>query len=475
MLKLFNSLTRQLEEFSARGGPLPAGQAGASGGKHPIVGLYTCGPTVYNYAHIGNLRTYVFEDVLRRVLAYNGFKINHVMNMTDVGHLSGDQDFGDDKMEKEGGDTSEIMALAKKYTNAFLSDIEKINILKADVIAPATEHIPEQIEMIKILIEKNFAYETELAIYFDVTKASDYPKFSNQKLEDMKVGARFDVVIDKNKKHPADFALWFKLAGKYKNHILQWDSPWGRGFPGWHIECSAMSRKYLGQPFDIHTGGVDHLFPHHPNEIAQSEAAFGVPLANYWLHGEHLLLNEGRMGKSVGNFITLQTLIDKKFNPLAFRYLALTTHYRSRLNFSWESLQGAQNALNNLYQEVSSFDQAKVGCTQFEEDFLNAVNDDLDTPKALAIMWDLVKTDKFPTSAKLQTLLKFDEVLGLKLKETWDMAKKVPASVNKLVVEREAARQSKDFKKSDELRSQIEKQGYLLEDTLDGYKLKKKF
>src|SRR3989344_4865461 len=251
MLKLYNSLTRKTEEFSAIGGS-------ASGGKPTVVGLYTCGPTVYNYAHIGNLRTYVFEDVLRRTLLYNGYQVKHIMNITDVGHLSGDQDFGDDKMEKEGGDAKEILDLAKKYTEAFLADIKTLNILQADELAPATEYIPDQIKLIEKLFEKGFAYETELAIYFDVSKLTDYPKLTNQKLSDMKVGARSDVVIDKNKKHPPDFALWFKLAGKYKNHILQWDSPWGKGFPGWHIECSAISTKFLGQPFDIHTGGVDH-------------------------------------------------------------------------------------------------------------------------------------------------------------------------------------------------------------------------
>ncbi len=461
MLRLFNSLTHKAEEFQ----PI----------KPKTVGLYSCGPTVYNFAHIGNLRTYVFEDILRRILIYNGYRVSHVMNITDVGHLSGDQDFGDDKMEKQGGQAEEILALAKKFTDAFLADLKTLNILLADKLPTATGHIPEQIEIIKILLDKGLAYETELAIYFDVTKAAGYPKLTNQKLSEMKVAAREDVVVDTNKHHPADFALWFKLAGKYQNHILQWDSPWGKGFPGWHIECSAMSREYLGQPFDIHTGGVDHLFPHHPNEIAQSEGAFSVPLANYWLHGEHLLVNDGKMAKSAGTFITLQDIVDKKFNPLAFRYLVLTTHYRSRLNFTWESLQGAQNALNNLYEEISTFDVAKVGCAQFEEDFLNAVNDDLNTPQALAIMWDLIKTAEFPTSAKLQTLLKFDQILGLRLKEVWTTARAIPANVKKLVADRELARQNKDFQKSDKLRKQIEAVGFILEDTVDGYKLKKKF
>jgi len=374
MLKFYNTLNHKTEEFK----PIKANE----------VGLYTCGPTVYNFAHIGNLRTYIFEDILRRALVFAGFKVKHVMNMTDVGHLSGDQDFAEDKMEKEGGSAAEIMALAKKFTRAFLEDSNTLNILQADIIAPATEHIPEQVDLIKILLEKGFAYETELAIYFDVPKFPNYSRLSGQKIEDKKVGARSDVVIDPNKKHPADFALWFKLAGRYKNHILRWESPWGLGFPGWHIECSAMSRKYLGQPFDIHTGGVDHITIHHSNEIAQSEAAFGVPLANYWLHGEHLVVNEGRMGKSEGNFITLSTLIEKGINPLAFRYLVLTSHYRSKLNFTWDSLQAAQNALNNLYEEISSFDKAEGSADQFESVFRDAINDDLNTPQALAVVWD---------------------------------------------------------------------------------------
>jgi cysteinyl-tRNA synthetase len=461
MLRLFNSLTKKLEEFK----PIQENK----------VGFYSCGPTVYNYAHIGNLRTYIFNDTLRRILSYTGFEVRHVMNITDVGHLSGDQDFGEDKMEKEGGDIREIMALAKKYTDAFLEDIEALNILKADIIAAATEHIPDQIEIIKLLLEKGAAYETDLAIYFEVTKAKDYPKLSNQKLEDMKVGARSDVVVDSNKKHPADFALWFKLAGKYKNHILRWESPWGLGFPGWHIECSAMSRKYLGQPFDIHTGGVDHLFPHHPNEIAQSETAFEAPLANYWLHGEHLLLHEGkRMGKSEGNIITLKTLVEKGFNPLSFRYLTLTTHYRSKLNFTWESLAAAQNALNNLYQEISTYDPASEVAAQYDEEFSKALENDLDTPKALAVMWDLVKSE-LPSSVKLATLIKFDSVLGFKIKEIWEAAKAIPDIVKKLADDREAARKEKDWVRADELRRAIEANGYLVEDTLDGIRIKKKF
>lgn len=467
MLKLYNSLTRKLEEFSAIG-------VSISGGKPVTVGLYTCGPTVYNFAHIGNLRTYLFEDVLKRVLIYDGFAIKHVMNITDVGHLSGDQDFAKDKMEKEGGNAKEILDLAKKYTDAFLMDLKTLNILQADILAPATEHIGDQIKLIEKLFDKGFAYETELAVYFDVSKFPNYGQLTSQKMEEKKVGARADIVIDKNKKRPVDFALWFKLAGKYKNHILRWESPWGLGFPGWHVECSAMSNKYLGQPFDIHAGGVDLKFPHHTNEMAQSEAAEAKPLANYWLHGEHLLINEGRMGKSEGNLLALQTLVDKGFNPLAYRYLVLTSHYRSKLNFTWDSLSAAQNALNNFYQEISIYDPAKVGCAEYEQHFLDAVNNDLDTPKALAIVWDMIKSE-YPGSAKLQSLIRFDSVLGLKIKEVWEAAKATPDVVRKLVDEREEARKAKDFIRSDELRCAIESNGYIVEDTVDGVRVKKKF
>ena len=461
MLKLFNSLSRKIEEFQ----PIKPNQ----------VGFYICGPTVYNDAHIGNLRTMLMADILRRALEYNGFQVNEVMNITDVGHLTSDNDTGEDKMEKNAKNEADVLAIAKKYTDNFLNDLGALNIELPSKMPKASEHVPEQIEMIKTLIAKGFAYESDEAVYFDVAKFPQYNKLVGQNLDDMKLGARQEVVKDPKKKNPVDFVLWFKAVGRYQNHILKWPSPWQEGFPGWHIECSAMSRKYLGDNFDIHAAGIDLKFPHNTNETAQSESANGKPFANYWIHGEHLLINEGRMGKSEGNFITMQTLVEKKFNPLAFRYLVLTTHYRSKLNFTWESLAAAQNALNNLYQEVSSFAEPKVGCAQFEQNFLEAVNNDLDTPKALAILWDLIKTGEFPTSAKAQTLFKFDQIFGLKIKETWELAKKIPESVKKLIDERESARTAKDFTKSDDLRKQIETAGFFLEDTVDGYKLKKKY
>lgn len=460
MIKLYNSLTRKIEEFK----PIAPKR----------IGFYICGPTVYNNAHIGNLRTMIFGDVLRRVFEYNGYKVNQVMNITDVGHLTSDGDTGEDKMEKNAKNIEEYLSIAQKYTESFLNDLRALNIEWPGELPKASEHVKEQIEMIKTLIEKGFAYQSDEAVYFDVSKFPKYNKLTGQNLVDMKLGARQDVVMDLKKKNPNDFVLWFKTIGRYAHHIMRWDSPWGEGFPGWHIECSAMSKKYLGDNFDIHAAGIDLKFPHNTNEIAQSESANGKPYANYWAHGEHLLINDGRMGKSEGNFITLQTLIDKDFSPLAFRYLVLTTHYRSKLNFSWESLQGAQNALNNLYQEISTFDQANGAAEKFEEQFAAAVNDDSNTPQAVAVAHDLIRSSQ-SSSAKLASLLKFDGVLGLKIKETWEAAKIIPDTVRKLVEEREVARKTKDFKKSDELRTAIESAGYILEDTVDGFKIKKKF
>ncbi len=460
MIKLFNSLTRKIEEFQ----PIEPGK----------VGLYTCGPTVYNYAHIGNLRTMLMGDILRRTLEYNGLAVKQVMNITDVGHLTSDGDSGEDKLEKNAKTLSDVQDVIQTYTEAFLNDLKALNIENPTNLVKATEHIAEQIEMVKELIEKGFAYESTDAVYFDVTKFPSYTQLTGQNLDQMMLGARQEVVKDPNKKSPYDFVLWFKAVGRYENHIQRWESPWGVGFPGWHIECSAMSRKYLGNHFDIHTGGIDLKFPHHTNEIAQSESANDEKFVDVWLHGEHLLINEGRMGKSEGNFIGLKEVLEKGFNPLAYRYLVLTSHYRSKLNFTFDSLQAAQNALNNLYAEISTYDPAQGEVIEFEEKFLEAVNSDLDMPQAIAILHDLIKSEQ-PSSAKLATLIKFDEVLGLKIKEVWEAAKVIPETVRELVDQREAARKEKDFIRSDELRRAIESNGYIVEDTLDGFRIKKKF
>lgn len=504
MLKLYNTLSRKIEDFC----PIRPGQAS----------LYTCGPTVYNFAHIGNLRTYIFEDVLRRVLEYDGYKVKHAMNITDVGHLTSDGDVGEDKLEvgarREGKGPLEI---AKSYEAKFFEDLQALNIQLPRQVLRATDAIEQQIEIIRLLEDKGFTYQDESAIYFDTSKFSDYGKLSGQSLADKKTGAREEVVVDSRKKNPQDFVLWFFLTGRYKAHILHWPSPWGQGFPGWHIECSAISRELLGQPFDIHTGGVDHIGTHHTNEIAQSEGAFGVPLAKVWMHGEFLLIDAGRMGKSENNFITLDTLKAKGFSPLDFRYLCLTAHYRSQLNFTWESLQAARTTLNKLYdfvrtaspphegelparpaggegvvenlksiatfplldkgQPVSFPPLAKgglrggIGCAGFEADFLKAINDDLNTPEALSVVWKLIGNSEYPKTAKMTSLLKFDRVLGLGLDNP--PITEIPAEIKRLMQEREAARLSKDFAKSDELRKQISALGFEVEDTPSGPKLKK--
>ncbi len=479
---LYNTLARAKEVFT----PLRKGR----------VGFYACGLTVYDFAHVGNLRTYIFEDILRRVLTYNGYLVRHAMNITDVGHLVGDGDEGEDKLEvgarREGKNPLEI---AKFYTDKFFEDTDKLNIIRPSKVLPATKTIKEQIAIIKILEKKGFTYRGEQAIYFDTSKLEDYGKLSGQKLSEKISGARKEVVSDKDKKHPADFALWFFLAGRYKNHILHWPSPWGEGFPGWHIECSAISRKLLGQPFDIHSGGVDHIGTHHPNEIAQSEAAFGVPLAHYWLHGEFMLVDGAKMSKSLGNFITLDKVAEK-FNPLAFRYLALTAHYRSQLNLTWESLEAAQSALNNLYQQTRDLTQESAfGWTLskflrglglitkktaaalktmavYTEKFRERVNDDLDTPGALAITWQMLADQTLPAAARKELLLRFDRVLGLGLARIRPIA--VPAHVKELAREREEARAAKDWPRADKLRQQIESAGWLIEDTPEGPKLVKK-
>ena len=458
MLKLYNTLSRKIEDFE----PI-----------NETVRLYTCGPTVYNYAHIGNLRTYIFEDLLKRGMLYDGFKVKHAMNITDVGHLVGDADEGEDKLEvgakREGKNPLDI---AKFYTEKFFQDTDALNIIRPDIVISATQTIPEQIEIIKILEQKGFAYKGEQAVYFDTSKLSDYGKLSGQKLSDKKTAAREEIIIDKDKRHPADFALWFFLTGRYKDHILKWNSPWGKGFPGWHIECSAISRKALGQPFDIHCGGVDHIGTHHANEIAQSEAAFGVPLANVWMHGEFLLIDNGRMGKSEGNFITLDTLKEKGFSPLDYRYMCLQAHYRTQLNFTWEGLEGARSARLRLTSFVESDEPRSIGVHEYDNLFSQQVDDDLNISAALGIAWKMLDDEKIPAQFKIKSLLKFDKVLGLNLGKLENIS--IPKNIEDLLLQRETSKKQKDFKKSDELRKQIEDLGYEVMDTPEGQKVKKK-
>ena len=457
MLKLYNTLSRKKEEFK----PLKR-----------TVSLYTCGPTVYGYAHIGNLRTYLFEDILKRILRFNGYKVKHVMNITDVGHLTGDRDMGEDKLEKEGkAKKQSVWELANKYTRAFTDDIKKLNILPPDEMPKATGYIKEQIKFVKLLEKKGYTYKTSDGVYFNTSRIKDYGKLARLNIKGLEEGAR----VEKNpeKKNPTDFALW-KFAKKGEKRQMEWKSPWGKhSFPGWHVECSVLSTKFLGQPFDIHAGGVDLIPVHHTNEIAQSEAAYSKPLSNYWLHGEFLVLNEGRMGKSEGNTETLNGLIKRGYNPLVYRYFVLGAHYRAKLNFTFEALDGASRSLENLYHDVALLgvlakkDKKRSVSKTYEKRFQEAINDDLNMPQALSITYDLIADNKISAGEKRASLFKFDKVLGLNLKIA-DKLAKPPAKIKKLAEEREALRSNKQFTKADALRDRVEKLGYILEDTPKG-------
>ncbi len=476
MIQLYNTFTRQLENFT----PI----------KKNRVGLYTCGPTVYNFAHIGNLRTYIFEDILKRTLSYNGYKVKHVMNITDVGHLTSDADVGEDKMEKgaarEGKTAWEI---AEFYTQTFREDLEELNIIPADKWPRATDHIREQIKLVKRLEKKGFTYRTADGVYFDTSKLADYGKLAGFIKEDLRAGARVDIG---DKKNVTDFALW-KFSPPLQKRQMEWKSPWGVGFPGWHIECSAMAVKYLGRPFDIHCGGIDLVPVHHTNEIAQSEAAYGKPLSNLWMHGEFLVIPGGnKMAKSGDNFITLQTLKDKGISPLAYRFFCLQTHYRKPLTFSWEALEGAQAGLNNLYKEAANyfghaFEYDKKGYEKwikegqedrdyalFKDQFCKSVNNDLNTPEALKFLWGHLRTSQPQASITAAKLEEADKILGLKIMES---AKKItehrsltqyPAKVGEIISLRNLARAVKDWTKSDELRKKLEQMGYEVKDTKSG-------
>lgn len=462
-LKLFNTLGRREEGFQ----PIHDNE----------VRLYTCGPTVYQYAHIGNLRTYIFEDILHRVLEYNGYQVKHVMNITDVGHLTSDADEGEDKVEMSAREQRKsAWELAELYTQAFFKDTERLNILKPHIVCKATDHIFEQIALIKKLEAKGFTYRTSDGIYFDVSKFPNYGELAGQSLEEKEVGVR--VEVNPEKRHPADFALW-KFSPKDQKRQMEWDSPWGWGFPGWHIECSAMSTKYLGQPFDIHCGGVDHIPIHHSNEIAQSEAAGGVKMANFWLHAEFMTVEGRRMGKSEGNAYLVEDLIVRGFDPLAFRYLCLNTHYRIQLNFTWQALEGAQTALERLREHVRNAREnggdptkGKISAEACAR-FLEAINDDLNMPQALGVVWDFVRSQQ-SLSDKLATLFDLDRVLGFQLSEVQREAESIPPEVQELLAQREAARRQKNFKEADALRAKIAQLGYEVIDTPQGPKTKKR-
>jgi len=451
-LKLFNTLTRKKEIFK----PI----------KNKTVGIYTCGPTVYWYQHIGNLRSYVFSDILKRVLIYDGYKTKHVMNVTDVGHLTSDADEGEDKMEKAAqSEHKTAKEIADYYWGIFRQDFKKLNIIEPNIWPKASEHIKEQIDLIKKLEKKGFIYKTSDGIYFDTSKLKNYGELANLKNQKLEAGKRIDLG---EKKNITDFALW-KFSEKPGTRQQEWTSPWGVGFPGWHLECSAMSMKYLGEHFDIHTGGIDHIPIHHTNEIAQSEAATGKTFVNYWLHGEFLTSQGGKISKSKGGLFTLSELTEKGFKPLAYRYLLLTAHYRTPLNFSLQSLQEAQNGYERLKNVISEIKDDKKTDKKYLAEFEKAIDNDLDMPKALSILWKLVRDKN--AQGKINAIKEMDKVLGLDLLKKEEI--KIPKNIQELIAEREKARKNKDFKKSDELRERIKTLGYTIEDTSDGPKVKK--
>jgi len=466
-LHFYNTHFRKLEEFV----PINPKE----------VTLYTCGPTVYFDAHIGNLKIYVEWDLLTRSLKYLGYGVKRVMNTTDVGQMTSDADLGEDKMmkalkrEKEKGKEITGQEIADMYTELFLHDADSLNIERPTVISPATKHIPEMIALIKMLEEKGFAYKTEHAVYFDVSKFPKYFEFSGQKLDDKNVGVRDEVVVDPDKRNPADFRMW-QLD---QESVMMWDSPWGKGFPGWHIECSAMAMKYLGDTIDIHTGGIDHITIHHPNEIAQSEAATGKPLAHYWLHGEFLKVNNKKMSKSAGTFYVLKDIIDKGFDPLDFRYFALQAHYRFPQNFTWESLEGARSARQLINEQAAillTLTHEKtlpdVSGHELKERFAAFLADDLNSPGALSVMWEVVKRKELPNEVRLALLFDFDQVLGLRLEKTdtiyTEFSKDEIAEINELLNDRENAKKAKDWSKADELRNRLTEESVRIIDTPAG-------
>ena len=466
-LTFYNTLTRKKEEF------------------HSIdenrVRMYSCGPTVYSYAHIGNFRTYIFMDTLRRVLKYNGYELKHVMNITDVGHLESDADEGEDKMEKAARkEKKDPYEIANFYTKIFLKDMEKLNIDKPEIITKATENISQMIEYVKEIIKNGYAYETSKGIYFDISKLDKYPVLSNRKLDDQIAGARVDV--DPEKKNPYDFALWIKAP---ENHIMKWESPWGLSYPGWHLECSTMGRRFLGEEFDIHTGGVDHIPTHHENEIAQSKGATGKIPAHVWMHCEYLQVDGGKMSKSLGNTYTISQLEEKGISPLAFKLFCFTAHYRNKLNFTFEGAYGAQKALERLYDSyiknangVDDVDEDII--KEYEKRFLEYINDDMNMPGAMSVVWEIARNTK--KSIKFaDLLLKFDKVLGLDMKNAenyllefkHEESEGLPEEIKALVEERKQARAEKNWAKSDEIRDRIISLGYSIKDTKDGIIVKK--
>ncbi|WP_070969468.1 cysteine--tRNA ligase [Vibrio sonorensis] len=451
-LQFFNTLGRTLSDFVSI--------------EENKVGFYACGPTVYDYAHIGNLRTYILVDTLRRVLEMNGYDVTHVMNITDVGHLVSDGDTGEDKMEKGSRKLNKsAWEIALYFEKAFFKDLKKLNIKHPTVVCRATEHIQEQIEFILELEEKGFTYKTPDGIYFDTEKLPDYGKLALLDKAGLEAGIR---VAMAEKRNPTDFALW-KFSGSTKRQ-MEWPSPWGVGFPGWHIECSAMAEKYLGKTFDIHLGGEDHIPVHHTNEIAQCEAKNGTIQANYWMHGYFLQLNKEKISKS-GVSMRLDSVLERGYNPLAYRYLTLTSHYRSHLNFTWEGVSGAQTALRRLKKKIALLPDGGKRDDGFVKQFFEHINRDLNMPKALSLVWKLLDSDVAPANKKA-TLLWFDQVFGLELDKE-ELEEKIPQHIVKLADERLQMKKERHFAKADELRDKIVEAGYQVHDLGDSFTLSK--
>lgn len=457
-MKLYNTLNKKIEDF------VPY--------KDDIVTMYTCGPTVYHYAHIGNLRTYIFEDILEKGLEYLGYNVKRCMNITDVGHMSSDADTGEDKMVKGAiRENKSVYEIADFYTNEFFNDCNKLNIRKPKIVEKASSHIDVYIKMVEKLLNDGFAYISNGNVYFDISKAKDYYKLSGKNPDELIVGAREDVTEDIHKKNPYDFGLWFTIS-KFNNQAMKWDSPWGVGYPGWHIECSGLSINYLGEYLDIHCGGVDNIFPHHTNEIAQSEAFLGHKWCNYWLHGEHLNDSTGKMSKSKGEFLTVSLLESKGYNPLAYRFFCLQSHYRNQLVFSYEALDKASNTYNKLLNKIKNIKNVGVidndVVKKYKEKFNNAISNDLNTSLMLTCLYDVLK-ENTSDNTKLEIIKDFDKVLSLDLlNNNKEIDEELVKYINEKLEERKKAKENKNYELADNIRKELESKNIIIKDTREG-------
>ena len=457
-MKLYNTLSKKIETFTPN--------------EEGIVKMYTCGPTVYNYAHIGNLRTYIFEDILEKGLNYLGYDVMRVMNITDVGHMTSDSDSGEDKMEKgalrEGKTVYEI---ADFYTKAFFEDFSKLNINKPAIVENASKHIDKYIEMIQKMLDDGYAYISEGNVYFDISKAKDYYKLSGKNPDDLKVGVRETVEEDKAKRNPGDFGLWFTVS-KFANQDMKWDSPWGVGYPGWHIECSGISAEYLGEYLDIHCGGVDNIFPHHTNEIAQSEAYLGHKWCNYWLHGEHLNDQSGKMSKSKGDFLTVSLLEEKGYQPIIYRFMCLNSHYRKVLVFSYDALDNSKNAYQKLINKIKNMKEEgtihEVLFKEYQNKFKKALEDDLNTALAITVLYDVLKDSEMSDATKLALVKDFDQVLSLNLIQENNINENLKQYIEEKIEQRKQAKLEKNYELADQIRKELEQKGIIIKDTREG-------